>query len=310
MNWAKHAADAIIDDERELEETERRRRRNKLMLTLGALAGTVGLGAGLYAARKPIGDAINTTFTTPGTSTGLGGLLGRFATGTAAAAAPIKSVLSRLPWGGGISGLQKDISATQISADPKTLTPEAQAVARTYKTNGPLVDNLNKVLDDKELVNEVLQAHRTANNAKAMAEPIAGQPKVTPIVGPLASLPRWQRIKTQIGGALTGSGITQSQRDVHQLPEALSHLATPGRGQDLRTRLSERLGLTPDTASKGFEDVSRMLKAREAAPGQYRFLSDRYPLLSKGALGRAAIGMLAPEIASGVGGIWHGLRGE
>ncbi len=301
MNWAKHAADAIIDDERELEETERRRRRNKLMLTLGALAGTAGLGYGLYAARKPIGEAINSAVSTPGAATDWTGLGGRAAAGAAAALAPIKSVLKRLPWGGGIAGIQKDISAAQTSLDPKTLTPEAQAVARTYKNNAPLVDKLNTVLDDKQLVNEVLQAHRTAHNAVEGA---------TQIPGPLKGLPAWRRAVTVLGGALKGTGITQSQRDAHQLPDALAHMATPGRNQDLHTRLSERLGLTPANASQGFEEASRMLRSRDVQPGQHRLLSEHYPLLSKGALGRAALGAVAPDLVRGLISSWHGVRGE
>ncbi len=215
--------------------------------------------------------------------------------------APIKSVLSRMPWGGGIAGIQKDISAVQTSLDPKNLTPEAQAIARTYKNNAPLVDKLNTVLDDKQLVNEVLQAHRTAHNAEKGA---------TQIAGPLEGLSPWQRLATRVGGWVTGSGVTQSQRDAHQLPDALAHLATPGRNQDLHTRLSERLGLTPDTAAKGFEDSSRMLRSRQVQPGQYQLLSEKYPLPSKGTLGRAALGAVAPDLIKGLFSAWHGVRGE
>lgn len=63
MNWAKEAAQAIVDDDALLQEADEKRRRRNAMLTLGALAGGVGLAGLTYANRGAISDAFNKAVT-------------------------------------------------------------------------------------------------------------------------------------------------------------------------------------------------------------------------------------------------------
>ncbi len=68
MNWAKEAAEAIIDDDAILEEADNKRRSRNAMLTIGALAGITGIGAGIYANRDKISNWYNKNIASPSSS--------------------------------------------------------------------------------------------------------------------------------------------------------------------------------------------------------------------------------------------------
>lgn len=338
MNWAKHAAEAIVDDERELQATEDSRRRKKLLVTLLALSGVAGLGALAYNKREGIGDFLNKSFGDKGTSAAdWAKNIALRGTGAAALiAAPRKAVTNRLPWGGGIPALQRDITGVQTGA--KDLSPSAEALAAFHKNDPKAIDKLNTMLSDPKHVAKLLDAGRQAHNAANPGSPMAP---------PLNTLPWWEQTKANLKGLIQGTGITQAQREGHQLPAALEHLAqaptrspllaataeklglpaAPTRAQHVAEQVKQRAAMLAEKATlpqiaasraalkaqqeaatgaaaaghrKVISDLALALRARERAPSSYQ--------RAKGWTGtpaRAIAGAFLPEVLSGLGSVFR-----